>query len=62
MELGVRRQCELVGPSRATYYRGSAEESADDLALMRRIDEQYTACPFTAAGGSPGGWPGTASR
>ena len=26
--------------------RGPAEESADNLALMRRIDAQYTACPF----------------
>jgi len=36
----------LLGLSRATYYRGPAEESADNLALMRVIDEQYTACPF----------------
>jgi putative transposase len=36
----------LLGLSRATYYRGPAEESADNLALMRLIDEQYTACPF----------------
>ena len=36
----------MVGLSRATYYRGPAEESADNLALMRLIDEQYTACPF----------------
>jgi putative transposase len=44
--LSVRRQCQLLGLSRATYYRGPAEESADNLALMRLIDEQYTACPF----------------
>ena len=36
----------MVGLSRATYYRTPAGESADNLALMRRIDEQYTACPF----------------
>ena len=36
----------MLGLSRATYYRGPAEESADNLALMRVIDEQYTACPF----------------
>ncbi len=36
----------MVGLSRATYYRGPAEESADNLALMRLIDEQYTAHPF----------------
>ena len=45
-ELSVRRQCQLVGLSRATYYRELAEESADNLALMRLIDGQYTACPF----------------
>jgi putative transposase len=45
-ELSVRRQCQLVGLSRATYYREPAEESAGNLALMRLIDEQYTACPF----------------
>ena len=42
-ELSVRRQCQLLGLSRATYYREPAAESADNLALMRLIDEQYTA-------------------
>lgn len=36
----------MVGLGRATYYREPAEESADNRALMRLIDEQYTACPF----------------
>lgn len=36
----------MVGLNRATYYLVPGEESADNLALMRRIDEQYTACPF----------------
>lgn len=45
-DLSVRRQCQLVGLSRATYYWVPAEESAENLALMRLIDEQYTACPF----------------
>ena len=45
-ELSVRRQCHLLGLSRATYYREPAGESAENLALMRRIDEPYTACPF----------------
>jgi putative transposase len=44
--LSIRRQCQLVGLSRATYYLVAAEESAENLDLMRRIDEQYTACPF----------------
>ena len=36
----------MLGPSRATYYREPAEETADDLRLMRLIDEPYTARPF----------------
>ena len=36
----------MVGLNRAAYYLVPGEESADNLALMRRIDEQYTACPF----------------
>jgi putative transposase len=36
----------LLGLGRATYYREAAGESAENLALMRLIDEQYTACPF----------------
>lgn len=44
--ISVRRQCELIGLSRASYYREPSGESAENLALMRRIDEQYTECPF----------------
>lgn len=45
-ELSVRRQCQLIGLGRATYYREPTGASAENLALMRLIDEQYTACPF----------------
>jgi putative transposase len=45
-ELSIRRQCQLIGLGRATYYREPTGESAENLALMRLIDEQYTACPF----------------
>ena len=44
--LSVRRQCELLGLSRSSLYYEPAGVSAEDLRLMRRIDEQYTACPF----------------
>jgi putative transposase len=44
--LSVRRQCELLGLSRSSLYYGPAPETAEDLRLMRLIDEQYTACPF----------------
>jgi putative transposase len=45
-DLSVRRQCELLGLSRSSLYYEPAGVSAEDLRLMRRIDEQYTACPF----------------
>ena len=44
--LSVRRQCELLGLSRSSLYYEPAGETSEDLRLMRRIDEQYTACPF----------------
>ncbi len=44
--MSVRRQCELLGLSRSSLYYEPAGESAEDLRLMRLIDEQYTACPF----------------
>jgi putative transposase len=44
--LSIRRQCELLGLSRASLYYASAGEGAEDLALMRRIDREYTERPF----------------
>jgi putative transposase len=44
--LSIRRQCALLGLNRASFYYQPATETADNLRLMRRIDEQYTACPF----------------
>jgi putative transposase len=44
--LSVRRQCELLGLNRSSLYYEPAGETAEDLRLMRSIDEQYTACPF----------------
>jgi putative transposase len=44
--LSVRRQCELLGLNRSSLYYRPATETAENLALMRRIDTQYTACPF----------------
>ena len=44
--MSVRRQCELLGLSRSSLYYEPAGESAENLRLMRKIDEQYTACPF----------------
>jgi putative transposase len=42
----VRRQCELLGLSRSSLYYEPAGETAENLRLMRLLDEQYTACPF----------------
>jgi putative transposase len=44
--LSVARQCELIGLSRSTYYLRPATESAENLRLMRLIDEQYLKTPF----------------
>jgi putative transposase len=42
----VKRQCELVGVARSSVYYQAAGESAENLALMRLLDEQYTRTPF----------------
>ena len=44
--LSIRRQCELVGLNRATYYWQPASESPLNLQLMRLIDQEYTRAPF----------------
>lgn len=49
-QLSVRRQCELLGLNRASYYYRPATESVLNLELMRCIDEQYLKTPFY-------GWP-----
>ena len=40
------RQCALVGLAHSTWYYRAAGESAENLALMRAIDEQYLRTPF----------------
>ena len=45
-DLSIRRQCELVGLNRATFYWEPAGESEQNLALMRLIDAQFTRTPF----------------
>jgi len=49
-DISVRRQCELFGLNRSTYYYTPAGESEFNLHLMRLIDEQYLKTPFY-------GWP-----
>jgi putative transposase len=45
-ELSVRRQCELLGLARSTFYYEPTGAPPEDLRLMRLIDELYTDCPF----------------
>jgi len=49
-EVSIRRQCELVGLNRSTYYYKQVPESELNLFLMRLIDQQYMKTPFY-------GWP-----
>ena len=44
-ELSLRRQCELVGLSRSGFYYGPVAESAENLALMRRLDQMHLEHP-----------------
>jgi len=44
--LSVRRQCELLGLNRSSWYYRPTGESAENLQWMRRIDEQYLKTPF----------------
>ena len=45
-QISIRRQCDLIGLNRSTYYTKPAEESVINLELMRVIDEQYMKTPF----------------
>ena len=45
-ELSIRRQCELIGLSRSSFYYQKATESALNLELMHLLDEAYTRHPF----------------
>jgi putative transposase len=44
--LSVREQCRLLGVPRGVLYYEPCGPKASDLAVMRRLDEQYTATPF----------------
>jgi putative transposase len=48
--LSVRRQCELLGLNRSTWYYQPTGESTYNLHLLRLMDEQYLRTPFY-------GWP-----
>jgi putative transposase len=44
--ISLARQCDLVGLARSSYYYQATGESAENLHLMRVLDEQYTRTPF----------------
>jgi len=44
--VSVRRQCEILSLNRASWYLRPAAETAENLTLMRLIDEQYLVRPF----------------
>jgi putative transposase len=49
--VSLAAQCDLLGLSRSTGYERTAEPSVLNLALMRRLDEAYTAHPFYGSWG-----------
>jgi len=42
----MRRQCELLGVTRSSLYYEAVEPDAEELALMRRLDELHLKYPF----------------
>ena len=45
-QIRIARQCDLVGLPRSTYYYHTQGESAENLTLMRLLDQQYTDTPY----------------
>ena len=45
-QISISRQCGLVGLPRSTYYYHTQGESAENLTLMRLLDQQYTDTPY----------------
>jgi len=48
-QLSIVRQCELVSLSRSTFYREPAPETAQNLTLMRLLDEPFLETPWYGA-------------
>lgn len=43
--LSIRKQCELLGLTRSNFYYRAAEESCENIQLMRLLDEEFTRHP-----------------
>src|SRR5262249_22226020 len=50
--LSIRRQCALLGIARSGVYRPPPAANDNDLSVMRRIDELFTAWPFLVGAAS----------
>lgn len=44
--LSLRKQCNIIGLNRSNLYYNAASESAENLLLMRLLDEEYMRHPF----------------
>ena len=42
----MQQQCELLGVPRSTYYYQPMPESAENLRLLRALDQLYLKLPF----------------
>ena len=49
-QMSIARQCALVGLPRASFYYLPKGESAENLHLMRLLDEPYTLTPYYGVG------------
>ena len=45
-QLSIAQQCDLLGIARSSWYYEPIGETAENLILMRLLDEQYTKTPF----------------
>ena len=45
-QISITLQCDLLGLPRSTYHYRTHGESAENLHLMRLLDEQYTQTPY----------------
>jgi putative transposase len=52
--VSLARQCALLGLARSSFYYAPVPECAENLRLMRRLDELYTALRESADGGDAG--------
>ena len=45
--ISIRRQCDLLGLNRSSYYVGDSwgTQTQENLEIMERLDRQYTAVP-----------------